>query len=113
MKDGVRTPGVLLSEGAMVRGSSATSPTVHVLEIKTFREVRNDTDLLPSVPALRRFFTPLPQAKKHISTKTHYIPLENVVCLTRHVAKGILPGIFGYIISADLGLPVTSGTKWT
>ncbi|KAK0612592.1 Skiv2l protein-like protein [Bombardia bombarda] len=94
MKDGVRTPGILLSEGASAK-SSATNPTVHVLEIKTNREIRNDTDLLPFVPAFRKLFTPLPQAKKHISTKTLHVPLCDVVCLTNHITKGVMPEIFG------------------
>ncbi|KAK3367232.1 NUC185 domain-containing protein [Lasiosphaeria ovina] len=94
MKDGVRTPGILLAEGASVK-SSAASPTFHVLEIKTNREVRNDTDLLPFIPSLHKHYTPLPQNKKHILTKTLHVPLADLVCLTRHVTKGVLPDIFG------------------
>ncbi|AEO61130.1 hypothetical protein MYCTH_2310999 [Thermothelomyces thermophilus ATCC 42464] len=94
MKEGVRTPGILLSEGASVK-SSATNPTLHVLEIRTNREMRNDTDLLPFVPAFRKHLTPLPQAKKHISTKTLHVPISDLVCLTKHVTKGVVPDIFG------------------
>ncbi|KAL2173611.1 NUC185 domain-containing protein [Thermothelomyces heterothallicus CBS 202.75] len=94
MKEGVRTPGILLSEGASVK-SSATNPTLHVLEIRTNREMRNDTDLLPFVPAFRKHLTPLPQAKKHISTKTLHVPVSDLVCLTKHVTKGVVPDIFG------------------
>ncbi|KAK4124743.1 antiviral helicase [Parathielavia appendiculata] len=94
MKEGVRTPGILLAEGASVK-SSATNPTLHVLEIRTHRENRNDTDILPFVPALRKHLTPLPQAKKHISTKTLHVPISDLVCLTKHVTKGVLPDIFG------------------
>ncbi|KAL2015537.1 hypothetical protein VTK56DRAFT_5248 [Thermocarpiscus australiensis] len=94
MKDGVRTPGILLAEGASIK-SSAANPTLHVLEIKTNREVRNDTDLLPFVPAFRRYLTPLPQLKKHISTKTLHVPISDLVCLTKYVTKGVLPEIFG------------------
>ncbi|KAL2136536.1 hypothetical protein VTI74DRAFT_3081 [Chaetomium olivicolor] len=94
MKDGVRTPGILLAEGASVK-SSATNPTLHVLEIRTNREIRNDTDILPFVPAFRKHFTPLPQAKKHISTKTLHVPISDLVCLTKHITKGVLPDIFG------------------
>ncbi|KAK4190592.1 NUC185 domain-containing protein [Podospora australis] len=94
MKEGVRTPGILLAEGASTK-SSATSPMLHVLEIKTNREIRNDTDLLPFVPAFRKFLTPLPQSKKHINTKTLHVPLTDLVCLTKYVTKGVLPGIFG------------------
>jgi antiviral helicase SKI2 len=94
MKEGVRTPGILLSEGASVK-SSATEPTLHVLEIRTNREIRNDTDLLPFVPAFRKHLTLLPQAKKHISTKTLHVPISDLVCLTKHITKGVLPDIFG------------------
>ncbi|KAK4161213.1 NUC185 domain-containing protein [Cladorrhinum sp. PSN259] len=92
-KEGVRTPGMLLAEGASVK-SSATSLMVHVLEIKTNREIRNDTDLLPFVLPLRKHLTPLPQAKKHINTKTLHVPLNEVICLTRHIVKGVAPEIF-------------------
>jgi len=94
MKEGVRTPGILLAEGASVK-SSAQSPTLHVLEIRTNREQRNDTDLLPFVPAFRKHFTPLPQNKRHISTKTLHVPISDLVCLTKTVTKGVLPDIFG------------------
>ncbi|CAP67187.1 uncharacterized protein PODANS_1_22010 [Podospora anserina S mat+] len=94
MKEGVRTPGLLLAEGASTK-SSATVPMLHVLEIRTNREIRNDTDLLPFVPSLRKYYTSLPQAKKHIGTKTLHIPLSDLVCLTKYVTKGILPDIFG------------------
>lgn len=94
MKEGVRTPGILLAEGASVK-SSAANPTLHVLEIKTNRELRNDTDLLPFVPAFRKHLTPLPQAKRHIATKTLHVPIGDLVCLTKHITKGVLPGIFG------------------
>ncbi|KAL2150106.1 hypothetical protein VTH82DRAFT_7782 [Thermothelomyces myriococcoides] len=93
MKDGVRTPGILLAEGASVK-SSASNPTLHVLEIRTNREGRNDTDLLPFVPAFRKHFTQLPQSKKQISTKTLHVPISDVVCLTKTVTKGVVPEIF-------------------
>ncbi|RDW66773.1 DSHCT-containing protein [Coleophoma crateriformis] len=89
-KDGIRTPGILLREGA----TSGTSPTLHVLEIKTRRDQRDSTDLLPFLPKYRQMFTPLPQFKKHISTKTHYVPVNDLECVTKTVAKGVLPGIF-------------------
>ncbi|KAL2259529.1 hypothetical protein VTK26DRAFT_6776 [Humicola hyalothermophila] len=94
MKEGVRTPGILLAEGASVK-SSAANPTLHVLEIRTNRELRNDTDILPFIPAFRKHFTPLPQSKKHISTKTLHVPISDLVCLTKTVTKGVLPDIFG------------------
>ncbi|KAK3311572.1 NUC185 domain-containing protein [Chaetomium strumarium] len=94
MKEGVRTAGILLAEGASVK-SSATNPTLHVLEIRTNREVRNDTDILPFVGPFRKHLTPLPQARKHISTKTLHVPISDLVCLTKYVTRGVLPDIFG------------------
>lgn len=93
IRDGIRTPGILLSEGISMK-SSASTPTVHVLEIKTGRDSRDSTDLLPFVPALRNLLTPLPQAKRHIHIKTVHVPVEDIVCLTRYVTKRIVPDIF-------------------
>ncbi|MBE3046448.1 DEAD/DEAH box helicase, partial [Candidatus Bathyarchaeota archaeon] len=92
-KDGIRTPGILLADGISVK-SSATSPTVHVLEIRTTREARDSTDLLPFVPALRDRLTLLPQAKRHVSIKTAHVPVDDIVCLTRYMTQRIVPEIF-------------------
>ncbi|EGZ78080.1 antiviral helicase [Neurospora tetrasperma FGSC 2509] len=93
MKEGVRTPGILLAEGPSKAGTAA-NPTLHVLEIKTGRDLRNDTDLLPFTPTLAKWFTPLPAHKKNIYTKTVHIPLSDVVCLTKHITKNIVPELF-------------------
>ncbi|EON95779.1 putative antiviral helicase ski2 protein [Phaeoacremonium minimum UCRPA7] len=93
-KDGVRTSGVLLAEGVSVKGTATTGPTVHVLEIRTQRETRDSTDLLPFVPTFRGLLTPLPQAKKHIHVKTLHVPLADIELLTTHLTKGVLPDIF-------------------
>ncbi|KAL0937848.1 ATP-dependent RNA helicase [Colletotrichum truncatum] len=92
-KDGIRTPGILLSDGATNKGPQG-SPTLHVCEIRLMRETRDSTDLLPFMPAFRKYFTPLPQAKKHIRIKTLHVPLSDVECLTRYMTKGIVPEIF-------------------
>ncbi|KAF5512457.1 putative ATP-dependent RNA helicase [Colletotrichum aenigma] len=92
-KDGIRTPGILLSDGATNKGPQG-SPTLHVCEIRLMRETRDSTDLLPFIPAFRKYLTPLPQAKKHIRIKTLHVPLGDVECLTRYVTKGIVPEIF-------------------
>src|SRR5947209_4809953 len=57
-KEGIRTPGILLRE----RATNGSAPTLHVLEIKTRRDQRNSTDLLPYVPKFRQMFTPLPES---------------------------------------------------
>ena len=93
VKDGVRTPGILLSEGASIK-SGADNPTVHLLEIKTMRETRNSTDLLPFLPAFRAHYSSLPQAKRHVQFRTCHVPLVDVECLTKLVTRGIAPEIF-------------------
>ena len=89
-RDGIRTPGVLLRDGA----TAGTAPTVHVLEIKTQRDHRDSTDLLPYLPKFRKSFTKLPQAKKHIATRTYQVPVADIECLTQTVLKGVIPDIF-------------------
>lgn len=92
-KDGIRTPGILLADGASFKASSS-GPTLHICEIKTMRNMRDSTDLLAFIPGFRKYFTPLPQNKKHIDFKNVHVPVGDVECLTRHVAKGIIPDIF-------------------
>lgn len=89
-KDGVRTPGILLREGA----TGGAAPTLHVLGIKTQRDQRDSTDLLPYIPKFRKLFTELPQSKKYISTKTLYIPVSDLECVTQTITRGVVPGIF-------------------
>jgi antiviral helicase SKI2 len=75
-RDGIRTPGILLRDGA----TSGPAPTVHVLEIKTRRDQRDSTDLLPYLPKFRGLFTRLPlQHKKSIVTKALHIPVSDIV----------------------------------
>jgi antiviral helicase SKI2 len=76
IRDGIRTPGILLRDGA----TSGPAPTVHVLEIKTRRDQRDSTDLLPYLPKFRGLFTRLPlQHKKSIVTKALHIPVSDIV----------------------------------
>ncbi len=90
-RDGVRTPGILLREGA----SSGPAPTVHVLEIKTRRDQRDSTDLLPYLPKFRSKFTRLPiHHKKQVVTKAFHVPVSDLECVTQTVFKGIIPEIF-------------------
>lgn len=91
--EGVRTAGILLSDGMSSRGSSE-DPTVHICAIKSLRERRDATDQLPFVPGFRKYFHALPQGKKRVQTKTLHVPLSDVECLTRWVPKGVVPEIF-------------------
>lgn len=91
--EGVRTPGILLAEGMSPR-SSSDEPTLHVCAIKTLRERRDATDLLPFILGFRRYLHKLPRGKKRVQTKTLHVPLSDVECLTRWVTKDVIPGIF-------------------
>lgn len=91
--EGVRTAGILLSEGISSKGSSEEL-SLHVCAIKPLRERRDATDILPFVPTFRKYLPPLPQGKKRTQTKTLYVPLGDVECLTKWVPKGIIPEIF-------------------
>lgn len=62
---GIRTPAILLAEGASTggkdgRAATSSEPTVHVCEVRVWRDTRDSTDLLPFLPAYRRFLTLLP-----------------------------------------------------
>ncbi|KAB5547116.1 NUC185 domain-containing protein [Coniochaeta sp. 2T2.1] len=92
-KEGIRTPGILLAEGASVK-SNADCPSIHVLEIKMVRGTRNSTDLLPFIPAFRSLYTNLPQGKRQMQFKTCHVPITDVECLTKTVTKGIIPEVF-------------------
>lgn len=94
-KDGVRTPGILLSTGVSTKTASG-QPTVHVFEIRTDRETRNSTDLLPFVHTFRNLFTPLPRNKRNISAKPVHVQLSDIECLTSKVTTGIVPDYFDH-----------------
>ena len=92
--EGIRTPGILLAEGVNPAKGSSENPSLHVCAIKTLREKRDTTDLLPFVPGFRKYLPKLPQGKKRTKTKTLYVPLSDVECLTKWVTKDIVPQIF-------------------
>lgn len=93
MRDGIRTPGILLKEGASV-GAGGAAPTVHVLEIKTRRDNRDSTDLLPFLPKYRPLLTEMPQHLKHVSFKNLHIPVSDLECVTRTMVKDV-DALFG------------------
>ncbi|KAI1080116.1 antiviral helicase [Whalleya microplaca] len=92
-KDGIRTPGILLSDGVSTK-TLAGQPTVHVFEIRTGRETRDSTDLLPFTAGFRDLLTPLPHNRKHMAGKTVHVPLSDIECLTAKIAIGIIPEYF-------------------
>ncbi|KAK3070092.1 Antiviral helicase ski2 [Teratosphaeriaceae sp. CCFEE 6253] len=78
-KDGVRTAGLLLREGA--RGGGAA--TVQVLEVVTkSKRKRQDADFLPYLARFRRRFVPLPQTERELELRLVMISLKDVEALT-------------------------------
>ncbi|KLU90442.1 hypothetical protein MAPG_10296, partial [Magnaporthiopsis poae ATCC 64411] len=70
--------------------------------IRSGRETRDNSDIMPFLPAWGRFYTTLhavagsnsSSKKQQVQTKTLHVPLADVECLTAHVTKGIVPEIF-------------------
>jgi antiviral helicase SKI2 len=91
--DGIRTAGILLTDGMSPKGSTA-EPVLHVCAIKPLRDRRDATDQLPFLPGFRKLLHKLPTGKKRLQTKTLHVPLSDVECLTRWVLKGTVPEIF-------------------
>ncbi|KAI0008213.1 DSHCT-domain-containing protein [Xylariaceae sp. FL0662B] len=85
-KDGVRTPGILLSDGVSTK-TLAGQPTVHVFEIRPGRETRDSTDLLPFVGPFKGLLTPLPHHRKFMAGRPVHVPLSDIECLTAKMAK--------------------------
>lgn len=92
-KEGVRTPGILLNEGVSTKVSGG-QPTVHVFEIKTGRETRDSSDILPFIKEFRPLLKALPQQKRNIVAKTLHVPLSDIECLTSTIVDGIIPDFF-------------------
>ena len=91
--EGIRTVGILLSEGMSPRGS-LEDPILHIGAIKPLRDRRDATDQLPFIPAFRKYMHKLPQSKRRLQIKTLHVHLTDVECLTRWVLKGTVPEIF-------------------
>lgn len=82
-KDGVRKAGVLLEEG--IRGGP--SPFLKVLEISDIDGKRSTRDLLPYLPGMRNFFSPLPTEASRVKSGVTQILLDDVECVTQTVVK--------------------------
>lgn len=90
--EGIRTVGILLTEGVSPR-STLEDPTLHICALKPLRDRRDATDLLPFLPAYRKYLHKLPQGRKRMHVKSLHVPLSDVECLTRWVLKGTVPDI--------------------
>lgn len=87
-KDNIRTAGVLLREGAL-RNTGAV-PSVSVLSIAPHTQKQHASDLLPQLPAYRRFFPALPDSRSALSLKVLTIPVTDVLVLASTQLKSPL-----------------------
>ncbi|KJZ77689.1 hypothetical protein HIM_02866 [Hirsutella minnesotensis 3608] len=90
--EGIRTVGLLASEGMSPRGSY-DEPIIQVIAVKPLRDRRDATDQLPFIPAFRKYLHKLPQGRRRLQTRTLHVPLSDIECLTRWVLKGTVPEI--------------------
>ena len=113
-RDGIRTPGILIRDGA-----TGQVPTLHVLEIRTRRDLRNTTDVLPNLPSFRKWFTKIPLGKKGVAWKNMTVLVSDLECVTQTIVKNVIPDIWqggeGYETGkAELNRLVSSwtGEEW-
>ena len=79
----IRTPGVLIREGA----SRGVAPTVEVLSLGPKNPTRQPSDLLPYLKRFRSYFTAPVQTLEEMELKTLSIPLHEVDCITQTIVK--------------------------
>lgn len=82
-QDGIRTAGVLLREGA----TRDRDPHLQVLEIGQANAARKSSDLLPTLPAFRTYFEPLPRKASSFKLKASAVRLNAIRCITQTVLK--------------------------
>lgn len=91
--DGIRTAGILVSEGASPRGT-AENPVFQIYAVKPRRERREASDQLPMVPEFRKYMPRLVKAGERIQAKTIHVPLSDIECLTQTTIKNSIPDLF-------------------
>ncbi|KAJ5172571.1 hypothetical protein N7492_005164 [Penicillium capsulatum] len=82
-KDGLRTAGILVKEGA----TAGAEPVIQVLEIGTISSKRHASDILPFLPRFRGFFRALPESSAQMHLKVCKVPLQDLLCVTNTVVK--------------------------
>ncbi|KAL1955256.1 hypothetical protein VTO42DRAFT_8854 [Malbranchea cinnamomea] len=77
-KNGVRTVGMLMREGA----GAGAAPNFQVLEFGPLNATRHPSDILPCLPIFRHLFVPLPSASSDMRLKTVKVPVTDLECVT-------------------------------
>ncbi|KAK2741567.1 hypothetical protein FQN57_005550 [Myotisia sp. PD_48] len=82
-KNGVRTAGMLMKEGA----STGAMPNLQVFEFGPLESIRQSSDIMPYLPRFRQYFQPLPTIPSDMILRSCKVPITNVECVTSTVLK--------------------------
>ena len=82
-KEGIRTPGLLVREGA-TRG---LNPRLEVLSMGPKNPTRQASDLLPYLPQFRPYFSDLVKTSAEMELTVFKIPLADVDCITKTILR--------------------------
>jgi antiviral helicase SKI2 len=82
-KEGIRTPGLLVREGA----STGLNPKLEVLSMGPKDLTRQPSDLLPYVPQYRLYFSDLVKTIGEMELKVYKIPLADIDCITKTMVR--------------------------
>ena len=80
---GIRKAGVIINDVV----SSGNTPSVEVLSIGSTAHKRQNNDILPYTPGMRKFFTSLPTSRGAMEWKVTRVPVQNIACVTQAVVK--------------------------
>ena len=83
MKDGIRTAGIVIGDSV----SKGPDPTLEVLSIAATTSTRQSNEILPYIPPLRKFFSPLPHSAAQMSLKVVKVPLSAIEAITDTMIK--------------------------
>ncbi|KAL8774576.1 MAG: hypothetical protein Q9209_000949 [Squamulea sp. 1 TL-2023] len=96
-KDDIHTMGILLRDNI----SRGPAPTIEVLSLSRRNANPGPSDLLPYLPKFRRFFAPLPSRLAEMDMRVLKVPLNDVECFTKTVAKLDLDGLLKHREEAE------------
>ncbi|KAL8946327.1 MAG: hypothetical protein Q9183_007925 [Haloplaca sp. 2 TL-2023] len=88
-KDGIRTAGIILRDSL----SGGAAPTLELLSLGRRNPVRDASDVLPFIPQLRRFFSPLAKSITEMDMKAMRVPLHDIEAFTQTMLKVDLDGL--------------------
>lgn len=86
-RDGIRSMGMLIQEGATLSRGDASVPVIEISRNKK----REPSDALPYLGSYARWFAPLPKTLKELKFSIAVIPVRDIECLTRTVIKADQP----------------------